>query len=121
MSYDLHINNLRRKRRDGTIFKIFYTLESYSKGHSVSKSGELEISGSSSDSNFIRFNQITPEIARGWVYDNVDLNPIIAELNSSLSLLLDGTYTKGIPENFHRTGSLPSLAISVRKVKKTEE
>lgn len=121
MSYNLHINNLRRKRKDGVIFKVFYTLESYTQGHSVSKSGELEISGSSSDSNFIRFNQITPEIARGWVYDNVDLNPIMSELDTSLSLLLDGTYTKGVPENFHRTGSLPSLAIAVRKVKKNKK
>ena len=121
MSYNLHINNLRRKRNDGVIYKIFYTLESYTQGYSVSKSGELEISGSSSDSDFIPFNQITSEIARGWVRENVDLNPIMAELDSSLSLLLDGTYTKGVPENFNRTGSLPSLSIAVRKVKKTEE
>ena len=118
MSYNLHINNLRRKRDGGIIFKIFYTLESYTQGHSVSKSDELEISGSSSDPNFIPFNQITHEIAKGWVYDNVDLSPIMTELDSSLSLLLDGTYTKGVPENFHRTGSLPSTAIAVKKVKK---
>lgn len=121
MAYHLHINNLRRKRRGGVIFKIFYTLESYTQGHTVARSGEIEISGSSSDSNFIPFRQITPEIARGWVYDNVDLSPIMVELDSSLSLLLDGTYTKGVPENFHRTGSLPSLSISTRKVKKTKE
>lgn len=118
MAYHLHINNLRRKRNGGVIYKIFYTLESYTQGHSVARSGELEISGSSSDSNFIRFKQITPEIAKGWVNENVDFIPIMEELDTSLSLLLDGTYTKGFPPNFHRTGSIPQLAIASRREKK---
>lgn len=101
MEFNWNIEDITRISQDGLIYKIEYSYEAYTSGSSVIKRGEVNITGSSSDSNFIEFNTLSQDTVLSWITGSIPVQEWETELSSSLSLLLDGTYIQGFPDNFH--------------------
>lgn len=76
------IYDLERVIADNVVTKITYACESKGNRAQTRKVGNIEISGSVEDDNFIPYEDLTEEIVLGWVTSLIDTSIFEAE-NSS--------------------------------------
>lgn len=82
MTHTWKIYNLKRTIADGVVTTITYGCESKLENVSSRKIGDLTVTGSIEEENFIPYEELTPEIVLRWVTDNVD-TASIETLNSA--------------------------------------
>ena len=116
MDFHLHIENLVRTASNGLVFEIDYCYETYQNGHFAHKKGTIEITGSSSDPNFINFASLTPDEVKGWITGSLPISEWQTELSSSLALLENGTYIYGKPENFTSGSSARDFFVNYDRI-----
>jgi len=82
MTHTWKIYDLKRTIADGVVTTITYGCESELGNASSRKIGDLRITGSVEEENFIPYEKLTPEIVLGWVTSTVD-TASIETLNSA--------------------------------------
>ena len=97
MEFNWYINNLTRNTSDGLVYDVEYTYETIVSGSIARKWGNIEISGSSTDEEFIPFEDLTQDIVLGWITGSFDISTLQTELSSSVSKLVSGESTQETP------------------------
>lgn len=111
MEHKWSINNLNRRISDGLVTDVDFMLESKisTEQYSFSKRkvGAISITGSSSESDFIQFDDLKEADVLAWVNSDIDHGEWEAELSASLALLendyIEPISTTGFPEGFSST------------------
>ena len=97
MEFNWYINNLTRNTSDGLVYDVEYTYETIVSGSIARKWGNIEISGSSTDEEFIPFEDLTQVIVLGWITGSFDISTLQTELSYSVSKLVNGESTQETP------------------------
>jgi len=104
MEHIWKVIDLSRTVGDNVVTKILFSLESSVGTDPVfydRKLGEVEISGSVSDPNFINYEDLTEETVIGWAKNSIDAGAWEAELSASLAggvrEYIAPTHTSGLP------------------------
>lgn len=84
MIHDWKIYDLKRTTADGVVTTVTYGCESELENISSRKVGDLILEGSTSDANFVPFEELTQDVVLGWVISLVDTGSI--ELLNSASI-----------------------------------
>lgn len=82
MTHNWKIYDLQRSVSDNVVTKITYACESHLSGSNSRKIGQLDISGSASDPDFIPFSDLTQDNVLAWVTGSIDTSSI-ETLNSA--------------------------------------
>ena len=82
MEHNWAIYNLKRNLSDGLVTEVTYACESNYSGSGVRRIGDLEVSGSASDPDFIEYEDLTEGDVLAWVTGSVDTSSI-ETINSS--------------------------------------
>ena len=86
MNHIWKIYDLNRTLSDGMVSKAIYACESDESGYSSRKIGEVAFTtGSSSDSEFVAYEDLTEGIVLGWVTGSIDTTAIEVENSSSIA------------------------------------
>ena len=85
MNHIWKIYDLKRTIADGVITEIVYACESELSGSSTRKIGELSVTGSASDPDFVEYADLTEGIVLSWVTGSIDTTPIEVENSSSIA------------------------------------
>lgn len=85
MTHNWKIYDLKRTISDNVVTEITYACESQLSGSNSRKIGELEISGSASDPDFIPFNDLTQDTVLGWVTGSIDTSVFETSNSSSIA------------------------------------
>ena len=85
MNHTWKIYDLKRTIADGVVNKITYACESEYSGSGTRKIGDLTITGSASDPDFISYTDLTEGIVVGWVTGSIDTSSIETENSSSIA------------------------------------
>jgi len=88
ITYTWTINYLKRTKTDSVVTEVGYLCESDYNGIDVTQTGNLTLTGSTSDEGFIPFNNLTEETVLEWVSSNVDKTSIEAQNSSSIAELI---------------------------------
>lgn len=111
MEHKWSINNLNRRISDGVVTDIDFMLESEisleTHGFETRKMGSISITGSSSEADFIPFDDLKESDVLAWVNSDINHGEWEAELSASLALLvndyIEPISTDGLPEGFKST------------------
>ncbi len=109
MEHKWSINNLNRRISDGVVTDIDFMLESKLSNEQVEfhkrKVGAISVTGSSSEENFIPFEDLKESDVLAWVNADINHGEWEAELSASLALLendyVEPISTNGLPEGFN--------------------
>lgn len=100
------IYNMERKLDNDLVIKVTYGCEIKSTNFSNRKVGQVELEGEATSSDFIPYEELTPEIVTGWVKNVLTtegVNDIETDLTDSLqskeSELANKTTEQGLPWN----------------------
>lgn len=105
MKHTWKIYELNRNITDGVVNKVKFACISYissgSKYYSKRKVGDIEISGSSTDENFVPYENLTEDDVLAWVTSSIDYTSYetwnSASLASTLLEISNVTETTGKP------------------------
>lgn len=111
MEHKWSVNNLNRRISDGVVTDVDFMLESKvtSEQYEFSKRkvGAISITGSSSESDFIPFEDLKEADVLAWVNSDINHGEWEAELSASLALLendyIEPISETGLPEGFSST------------------
>jgi len=111
MEHKWSINNLNRRISDGVVTDIDFMLESKlsleTNEFEARKIGSISITGSSSESDFIQFDDLKEADVLAWVNSDINHGEWEAELSASLALLendyIEPISGAGIPDGFYST------------------
>lgn len=95
MSTEWRIYNLKRQSSDGLVLEVEYGCEMNISGSVQYTVGKIELTGSTSDSNFISYDNLTEDIVLGWVTSSIDTSSIEADLENKITNIINGTYLLG--------------------------
>ena len=82
MTHTWKIYDLKRTISEDVVTNITYACESHLSGSSSREIGQLDISGSTSDPDFIPFSDLTQDNVLAWVTGSIDTSSI-ETLNSA--------------------------------------
>ncbi len=85
MNHTWKIYDLKRTIADGVITEIIYACESEYSGSGTRKIGELEVVGSTEDTDFIPYEDLTQDDVLGWIDSNVDKTVFETENSASIA------------------------------------
>jgi hypothetical protein len=85
MDHNWKIYDLKRVIDNGVVTEITYACESQLSGSGTRKIGNLTVVGSSDDSDFISYDNLTQTDVLGWVYASVDKTIFETENSSSIA------------------------------------
>lgn len=86
MKYDWIVYDLERMISDGMVYRVVYGCEASHDGHDERSIHSLNLTtGSASDSDFIDYNNLTPDIVLGWITGSIDQSVIETSLSSSIA------------------------------------
>jgi len=85
MTHNWKIYDLKRTITDGIVTEIIYACESELSGSTTRKIGELTITGSTDDTDFIEYENLTEDIVLGWVTDSIDTSTFETANSSSIA------------------------------------
>ena len=85
MNHTWKIYDLKRTIADGVITEVIYACESSYEETSTRKIGDLTLTGSIEDANFIAYEDLTQADVLGWVDSNVDKTIFETENSSSIA------------------------------------
>ena len=86
MEYNWVIHDLESIISDGMVTRVVYGCEANYSGSSDSFIGSINITtGSSSDSSFINYENLTQDIVLGWVTGSIDQSTIQSNLSASIA------------------------------------
>jgi hypothetical protein len=101
MTHTWKIYDLKRTIADGVVTTITYGCESELENASARKIGDLTVTGSVEEENFIPYEELTQEIVLGWVTSSVDTASIETLNSSSIAQQIEAqaaiTEVNGIP------------------------
>ena len=90
MNHVWKIYDLKRKIADGMVTEVTYTCESEHSGSGTRSIGDITlITGSSSDSSFIEFNDLTESTVLGWVYSEITESDIENSNSASIATMIE--------------------------------
>lgn len=95
MSTEWRIYNLKRQASDGLVLEVEYGCEMNISGSAQYTTGKIELTGSTSDSNFISYDNLTEDTVLGWVTSSIDTSSIETELEDKITNLINGNYLLG--------------------------
>lgn len=103
MEHNWKIYDLKRTIADGVVTKVTYACESIHEGTGTRKIGELTVTGSVDDADFIAYEDLTQADVLGWVDSNIDKSAIETENSASIAQRIVAraaiTETNGTPWN----------------------
>jgi hypothetical protein len=85
MNHTWKIYDLKRTITDGVVTKVTYACESSHEETFIRKIGELIVTGSAGDADFISYEDLTQADVLGWVDSNVDKTVFETENSSSIA------------------------------------
>ena len=85
MNHTWKIYDLKRTTSNGVVTEITYACESQLSGSSTRKIGNLTVTGSADDADFIAYDDLTEDTVLGWVTDSVDTASIETVNSSSVA------------------------------------
>lgn len=85
MEHTWKIYDLKRTITDGVVTEIIYACESEFSGSGTRKIGELKITGSTEDVDFVAYENLTEDIVLGWVTSSIDTTAIETLCSSSIA------------------------------------
>ena len=85
MTHTWKIYNLKRTIADGLVTTITYGCESEHENVSSRKIGDLTITGSPEEPNFIPYEELTSEIVLGWVTSSIDTDAVETTNSASIA------------------------------------
>jgi hypothetical protein len=101
MTHTWKIYNLKRTIAEGVVTTITYGCESQLENASSRKIGNLTVTGSVEEENFIPYEELTPETVLGWVTNNVDTASIETLNSASIAQQIEAqaarTEIQGVP------------------------
>ena len=97
MDYYWNIGNLTRHSSDGLVYNVEYTYETWASGSAVSKGGIVIVTRSSTENDFVPFEDLTQDIVLGWITGSFDIPAMQTELSASLNELLTSQSIAGTP------------------------
>ena len=101
MTHTWKIYNLKRTIADGVVTTITYGCESQLENASSRKIGDLTVTGSVEEANFIPYEELTPEVVLGWVINSVDTASIETLNSASIAQQIEAqaaiTEVQGVP------------------------
>lgn len=93
MDYTWKIYNLTRTTSDDVVYEVIYgciaTTSSYTSSYTHRQASTLEITGSSSDPDFIPYEDLTEDIVISWVTGSIDPLAFKTEVSASLALQIN--------------------------------
>ena len=90
MNHVWKIYDLKRKIADGMVTEVTYACESEYSGSGTRSIGDITlITGSSSDSSFIEFNDLTESTVLGWVYSEITESDIENSNSASIATMIE--------------------------------
>jgi hypothetical protein len=95
MQTEWRIYNLKRQSSDGLVLEVEYACEMSISGSTDYTIGKLTLTGSSSDSNFVSYDNLTEDIVLGWVTSSIDTSIIESDLNNKITNILNGSHLLG--------------------------
>ena len=96
METNWYITDLKRKSSNGLVLEINYECQVNLSGSTAYKSDILAITGSTSDPNFISFDNLTQDTVLGWLSGSIDQSAIESNLVSNINSITDGTHSLGV-------------------------
>lgn len=96
MTHNWKIYDLKRTISDNVVTNITYACESHLNGSTSRGIGDLIISGSASDPDFIAYENLTQDVVLGWVTSSIDTSSI--ETSNSASIAQQITAKQAITE-----------------------
>jgi|SRR6056300_277104 len=101
MEHIWKIYDLKRTISSGVVTEVTYACESELSGSGTRKIGDLTLTGSTEDANFIAYEDLTQADVLGWVDSNVDKTVFETENSSSIASSIVAraaiTESKGTP------------------------
>ena len=101
MTHTWKIYDLKRTIADGVVTTITYGCESQLENAISRKIGDLTVTGSVEEANFIPYEELTPEIVLGWVTSTVDTASIETLNSASIAQQIEAqaaiTEVQGVP------------------------
>jgi len=85
MEHIWKIYDLKRTISSGVVTEVTYACESELSGSGTRKIGDLTLTGSTEDANFIAYEDLTQADVLGWVDSNVDKTVFETENSSSIA------------------------------------
>lgn len=85
MNHNWKIYDLKRTISDGVVNLVTYACESEYSGSSTRIIGELNITGSASDPDFIAYDNLTEANVLGWVTSSIDTSSLESKNSSSIA------------------------------------
>ena len=85
MTHTWKIYDLRRTIADGVVTEVTYACETNFSGSETRKIGNLTITGSTEDANFIPYEDLTESTVLGWVTSSIDTAAVETLCSSSIA------------------------------------
>ena len=85
MTHNWKIYELKRTISDDVVTNITYACESHLSGSTSREIGDLTISGSASDPDFIAYENLTQDTVLGWVTGSIDTSSFETINSASLA------------------------------------
>lgn len=85
MQHTWKIYDLKRVIADGVVTDITYACESELSGSSTRKIGNLTVTGSADDVDFVAYEDLTQDIVLGWVTGSIDTASIETSNSASIA------------------------------------
>lgn len=95
MQTEWRIYNLKRQSNDGLVLEVEYACEMNISGSADYTIDKLTLSGSSSDPNFISYDNLTEDIVLGWVTSSINTATVESNLNDKITNILNGNHLLG--------------------------
>ena len=95
MQTEWRIYNLKRQSSDGLVLEVEYACEMNISGSTDYTIGKLILTGSSSDSNFVSYDNLTENIVLGWVTSSIDTSIVESDLNNKITNIINGNHLLG--------------------------
>lgn len=103
MNHTWKIYDLKRTIADGVVTEVTYACESNYSGSGTRKIGELTVTGSTDDPDFIPYEDLTQTDVLGWVDTNIDKTIFETENSASIAQQVEAraaiTEVRGTPWN----------------------
>ena len=83
-----YIEGIKREASTGVVREVEWYLIKTHEQFSVNRKGVVELTGSSSDPNFIPFDDLTQHTVLGWITGSLDIASIYSDLSSTFNAVL---------------------------------
>lgn len=105
MTTNWKIAGMKRIDTTGLVVEVTYIFNAQEDNVLDRKVGSMTFSGSTSDPNFVPFDELTEEIVLGWVYNKLGAekttieNKVIERIQQKITEIQNNPYKQGLPWN----------------------